>query len=121
MNLEDLPKRWAEKLKSYLTQQGSNHDSLLTSDFNSEVRLRFEDGSRAFFRYAFFIKDKEQSEIAVFTEHCGYHIFPMLGTEVELVADGDQNRCFEEFLELADKVEASSDGKRWSRSELYSY
>ena len=45
------------------------------------VRLRFDDGSEASFKYAFFVEDRERKELAVFTEHCGYHVFPLLSLE----------------------------------------
>ena len=41
------------------------------------------DGSQAFFRFAFFIQAPEWQELAVFTEHCGYHIFPIDDTTTQ--------------------------------------
>lgn len=55
------------------------------SVFGSNVQLNFEDGSYALFKYAFYLVDKESNEIAVFTEHCGYHIFPLSGTTIKLL------------------------------------
>ena len=47
------------------------------------LKLGFPDGSQAQFLYAFAIQDPDHREIAVFTEHCGYHIFPLTDTEIE--------------------------------------
>lgn len=85
MKHEDLPVRWAEKLERYLKEKGSNFAQLSASDFGvgSNIHLRFDDGSYAFFKYAFCLTDEEWNEIVVFTEHCGYHIFSLSGTTVE--------------------------------------
>lgn len=45
-------------------------------DFNGTLDLAFADGSRATFHHAFFIHDVSQRAIVVFTEHCGYLVFP---------------------------------------------
>ena len=37
------------------------------------------------FRHAFYLLDRDLNEIAVFTEHCGYHFFPLYDTEIELL------------------------------------
>jgi hypothetical protein len=47
--------------------------------------LRFGDGSFALFKYAFYLLDRAQDELAVFTEHCGYHIFNLSCTDVEIL------------------------------------
>ena len=85
MQYEDLPNRWAENLKSHLREKGSDYDQLSATDFRDSLMLRFEDGSLAFFTWAFYLLDHDNNEIGVFTEHCGYHIFPRLGTKVELL------------------------------------
>ena len=87
MNHQDLPSRWAGRLKSYLAEKGSTFDHLSASDFGvgSNIQISFEDGSYALFKYAFHLTDEESKEIAVFTEHCGYHIFPLSGTTIELL------------------------------------
>lgn len=41
------------------------------------VHIEFEDDSKIEFRYAFAIEAPELKEIAVFTEHCGYHLFQL--------------------------------------------
>jgi hypothetical protein len=65
-----LPEHWQQWLK----QNGP----LSVKDFGcTKVVLRFVDGSWAFFEYAFFAIDQQRSELAVFTEHCGYHVFQL--------------------------------------------
>ena len=83
MNHDDLPERWASKLQSHLAKLAVNRDRLSAEEFHHHLKLGFEDGSFVFFHYAFYLRDETLKEIAVFTEHCGYHIFPLVGTEVE--------------------------------------
>ena len=88
MKHDDLPERWAKKLKAYLREErGSDRDHLSATDFgvNQSLRINFADGSFAFFQYAVYLLDRELNEVAVFTEHCGYHIFPLYGTQLELL------------------------------------
>ena len=55
-------------------------DGLSAYDFSPSrrVRLEYEDGSCAEFRYAFACVRKEASRVVVFTEHCGYLEFALL-------------------------------------------
>jgi hypothetical protein len=88
MDHEDLPERWLARLKDYLTEKSiKDRAHLLVDDFptNQSVRVLFEDGSTSFFHYAFYILDQELREVAVFTEHCGYHIFPLGQTELQVL------------------------------------
>lgn len=59
-------------------------NGLSVRDFqsNAEVELRFADKSHAKFNFAFFIASREKNAVAVFTEHCGYHIFPYVDTTI---------------------------------------
>jgi hypothetical protein len=85
LNHKDLPERWAGRLKAYLLEElGVKRENLSAEDFHHSLKINFEDGSYAFFGYAFYLLDQELNEVAVFTEHCGYHIFPLLGTSLEL-------------------------------------
>lgn len=78
MTYEQLPEHWRE----WLRVKGR----LGAGDFPlAGVRLRFEDGSEVSFRYAFFVEDRERNELAVFTEHCGTHVFPMRALDEYLV------------------------------------
>lgn len=83
----DLPERWKTKVREYLRAKGeTKYDTLGSSDFpaDSVVRINFEDGSTAEFKYAFVMKAPEWREVAVFTEHCGYHLFTLYD-ELDLV------------------------------------
>ena len=80
---------WVEELSAKL---GRSKEDLLTrglsaGDFNlrEELAITLHDGSTAHFRYAFFIANKARRSIAVFTEHCGYHVFPYAGTEIQCI------------------------------------
>lgn len=69
-----LPEHWRAWLRSHRPHWGGE---LSAEDFRSDdrVRLRFGDGSSATFQYAFCALDEQREELAVFTEHCGYHVF----------------------------------------------
>lgn len=77
MKHQDLPQRWKDKIELYLINQGSKWKQLSAYDFSSDSNLKitFDDGSFAFFKDSFYWLDEKNREIAVFTEHCGYHIF----------------------------------------------
>ena len=83
MTHDDLPERWANRLQTYLTNLGVTWGKLSAEEFQHHLKLTFEDGSFIFFHDAFYLRDEALKEMAVFTEHCGYHIFPSPGTEVE--------------------------------------
>ncbi|SBT10034.1 conserved hypothetical protein [Candidatus Propionivibrio aalborgensis] len=40
------------------------------------IRVELMDDSQVEFKYAFFIVSETRKAIAVFTEHCGHHVFP---------------------------------------------
>ncbi|MBC6698291.1 hypothetical protein [Hymenobacter sp. BT190] len=79
MRHSDLPERWKIKRRHYLTAKGSNYTTLNASNspVESVMRIEFEDDSKVEFRYAFAIEAPEFKGIAVFTEHCGYHLFQL--------------------------------------------
>jgi hypothetical protein len=85
MKHEDLPERWLLKLRAHLEEIGEGGDRLSAYEFHHHLKLTFEDGSSAFFYYAFYILDETLNEVAVFTEHCGYHVFPAVGTKLEIL------------------------------------
>ena len=85
---QGLPDRWVERLHAHLREKhGGERSGLSAADFSARQSLKiiFQDGSFAFFRYAFYLLDRELNEVAVFTEHCGYHVFPLYGTRLELL------------------------------------
>lgn len=88
MQHEDLPQRWQQKILEYLELKGEGHETNLgAADFpaNKTVRIKFHDDSFAEFRYTLVIEAPEFNEVGIFTEHCGYHIFSLYGTEVSIV------------------------------------
>jgi hypothetical protein len=92
----EVPDRWRERLRTHITAAtGEDRGHLLAFDFPAaqSVRLDFPDGSLALFRYAFHLVDADLREVAVFTEHCGYHFFPDDELEVKVLQavwrDGD--------------------------------
>ena len=50
--------------------------------WNQVVRVEFPDGSLVQFAYAFYLVNADKRALAVFTEHCGYHVFPLGGVRV---------------------------------------
>lgn len=98
MRLQDLPPRWQKRLEQYTDEKyGPEYQfrgTLSVNDFcpGFLVQLRFPDGSQVMFQFAFYIEVKEWREIAVFTEHCGYHIFPLGETEVQLYRQVDASK-----------------------------
>ena len=81
-----LPDHWQKWVKEYsLKKTNGKFDRLSAYDFPTNVTLIFPDGSNAHFTGAFYVEDHERNELAVFTEHCGYHIFPIGDLKYELV------------------------------------
>jgi hypothetical protein len=81
-----VPEAWKPRLRQYLRERrGEERDGLSAGDFSpgQSVRIRFPDGSHVHFQYAFAIRDEVAGEVIVFTEHCGYHVFPLGDAEVE--------------------------------------
>ena len=84
----EIPPRWMDAVRQHIrATRGEERDHLLVYDFahGRSVRLAFPDGSYAFFRYAFYLRAADRREVAVFTEHCGYHFFPAVDLEVEVL------------------------------------
>ena len=75
MRQRNLPQRWQDKLAEHLIEIGSKYKELAADAFKHNLKITFEDGSYAFFNYAFYWIDEVWKEVCVFTEHCGYHVF----------------------------------------------
>lgn len=96
MKHKDLPQRWQDKIEKYLSEHGHEYNrkykrfSAYDFSVNSHIKITFEDGSHAFFKYAFYWIEELWKEVAVFTEHCGYHIFN-LGELLLETTDGNGN------------------------------
>lgn len=85
MKHSDLPERWKTRLVQWIRNFGDDERTeLAAQDFpvSHSVHIKFEDDSEANFEYAILIEEPQLQEIGVFTEHCGYHIFPLGGTHV---------------------------------------
>jgi hypothetical protein len=50
------------------------------------VKIELMDDSTVEFRYALFLVNEQRRAIAVFTEHCGYHVFPF--HDAKIYVDG---------------------------------
>lgn len=82
----DLPDRWTARLEDYLKGQlNRRYQSLSGEDFQADVRIRFEDGSFVSFNFALVLVAEDAGEVAIFTEHCGYHVFPAEPEDVEIM------------------------------------
>lgn len=88
MKQDDLPPRWKAKLAEWIEKHGdARRGRLGAGNFptSNTLQITFEDQSKVCFRYALTIEAPDLNEIGVFTEHCGYHIFPLYGTTVTRV------------------------------------
>ena len=87
MKNSDLPTRWKERVERWVqTHTEGKRIMFGAGDFptTSVTHIEFPDGSVAQFRYAVVIEAPEFSEVGVFTEHCGYHIFPLVDTKIRI-------------------------------------
>lgn len=88
MRHDDLPPRWKTKVVQWIRDFADDtRESFGAGDFpcSHSVSMIFDDGSTASFHYAILIEAPELNEIGIFTEHCGYHIFPLGGTHITLM------------------------------------
>lgn len=89
MQYDELPQYWKDKLSEYIQEKfHQDRKKPDAADFQNIVMLRLHDGSHVYFKFAFYIINEDKTEIAVFTEHCGYHVFPFFGADVELLSSG---------------------------------
>jgi len=86
MKQKDLPLRWHTRIAQFLNATGSKFKEFAADPFQFDLEIEFSDGSKAYFNYAFYLIDTEMEELAVFTEHCGYHIFPLLSLRFKIIA-----------------------------------
>lgn len=74
--------QWAPELAKKLNrpEETVRAEGLSAYDFSScsSVDLKFSDNSYAHFALAFSIVSKDRNLVAVFTEHCGYMVFPLV-------------------------------------------
>jgi hypothetical protein len=85
MKHHQLPDHWQNRVVALARElSGGRYSTLGAEAFKQQaVRLRFPDGSAALFLYSFVLTDEARGELAVFTEHCGYHVFPLEDTTVD--------------------------------------
>jgi hypothetical protein len=82
---------WAAKLAE---RAGVSEQLLLSAPTKfivfplERVRVKLMDGSSVEFKYAFALCWPEKRAIAVFTEHCGHHVYPDAEASVEVFALG---------------------------------
>jgi hypothetical protein len=65
--------KWEKEIKQYTKYIGEDRDYLVASDFQYDVYLEFEDGSKVSFKYALSYSVGHEY---IVSEHCGYHRFP---------------------------------------------
>ena len=83
-----IPQGFEQLIRDHLRRtSGAQRNHLSAHDFPSgqAVRLKFPDGSSAYFEHAFFIQDPARQRVAVFTEHCGYHVFPLIDLSIDVL------------------------------------
>ncbi len=74
-SFEYLPDHWQQWIENYAKESSKGKwNRLGANDFAGSVNMRFPDGSFVLFECAFYAIDQNKKELAVFTEHCGYHI-----------------------------------------------
>jgi hypothetical protein len=84
-----LESEWAAELARHLGCAEAEFQVAPTKHMrfpSQTLRVELMDGSFAEFRYAFALVSEARKTIAVFTEHCGHHLFPY--HEARVVVDG---------------------------------
>ena len=80
---------WEQELAHHLGRsvQEIRSKGLDASDFSSNecLHIQLADGSFVQFEYAFHVVNAEKFAIAVFTEHCGYFVFPIHSSVVSRI------------------------------------
>nr|WP_159063705.1 hypothetical protein [Thaumasiovibrio occultus] len=104
MTPNDLLRRWAPLLAHHLQRDEASirDNGLSSSDFDgAAIEMKFEDGSYCRFQYAFAVVNETTFEVAVFTEHCGYHVFSSDGVSVYRCEESASNAGIEKTVILA--------------------
>lgn len=74
-----IEREWADELAAYYGQQLEDVTAQVRPWFDFPIgvlKIELMDGSCAEFRSAIFIVSEKKRTIAVFTEHCGHHLYP---------------------------------------------
>jgi hypothetical protein len=86
---KQIERMWASELATHF---GRTEEEVMATKrpwFDFELgwlRIELMDGSAVDFRYAFHLVNEEKRAIAVFTEHCGNHLYP--NHEAKVFRDG---------------------------------
>lgn len=82
---------WADELAAVLGRPADEirSDGLGAGDFPGEgvLQVRLADSSTLRFRYALHAVRPSEHALAVFTEHCGHHVFPLHDAEVSRLTE----------------------------------
>jgi hypothetical protein len=84
-----LEAEWASDLAAYFGRSESDVLQHVRPWFDfpgGQLRIELMDGSIVQFEWAFHIASEAKRAIAVFTEHCGHHVFPY--HEAKIYRDG---------------------------------
>jgi len=87
---EQIELEWAEELAAYYGRAPEEVSAKIRSWFvlpPGNVRIELMDQSCVEFWYAIFIVSESKRAIAVFTEHCGHHLYPY--HEAKIYRDGE--------------------------------
>ncbi|EIP0123033.1 hypothetical protein LRL27_004726 [Vibrio alginolyticus] len=82
---QNLIIEWSDLLSHKLNRSASEiaESGLTLLDFSPDsVEIVFDDESYCKFSHAFAVENRDTNQVAVFTEHCGYHVFSNLGVTV---------------------------------------
>jgi hypothetical protein len=74
-NAQAVIQEWTPELAEHFTCTVAEVRSSMFS-FPHDILVELMDGSTVNFRYAFALVSEAKRAIAVFTEHCGHHVFP---------------------------------------------
>jgi hypothetical protein len=76
---DEILKEWATEVAASVGRsvEDVRSSGLGAHDFPSDhdLRITLMDGSFVQFKYALAVHSEKKRAIAVFTEHCGYHVF----------------------------------------------
>ncbi len=91
MSHKDIIENWAEDLSKKLGRPAADikEKGLSAYDFSpsSHVEVTFLDKSFCKFKFAFCVINEEKRLVAVFTEHCGYHVYSTYGAIVREISE----------------------------------
>lgn len=77
--LKQLYSEWNTELETYFGHSLEDHGPRYPY---GTLRVELMDGSFVQFQYAIFIVSDAKKTVAVFTEHCGHHLYPLAGVKV---------------------------------------